>query len=112
MPVYEYEHLYDECEMCGDRFAVVQSLDEEPLEYCPCCGLEVKRVVSQISTMKSRPFSAGKAAKQGFTTWKKSGEGEWEKVDGPGVDAIVASEKDKEDLASERVKVVKLDDAE
>ena len=112
MPVYEYEHVFDECEMCGQRFAVVQSLDEPNLEYCPCCGLEVKRVVSQVSSLKGRPFKASEAAKKGFTTWKKSGEGEWEKIDGPGVDAIVGSEADKAALEAESVPILDLDRSE
>jgi len=94
MPVYEYEHLYDECELCDFRFAAVQGVDEEPLRYCPSCGLEVKRVVSRIAVVKSSNFDAQKAAKHGFTTWRKSGEGQWEKVAGEGVDAIVGNPDD------------------
>ncbi|MBS1722090.1 MAG: hypothetical protein JSS66_03675 [Armatimonadetes bacterium] len=102
MPVYEYEHLFDECELCEFRFGVVQGLNEEALQYCPSCGLEVRRVVSQVSVMTTRGFNAGKAADKGFTTWKRSGEGEWEKVAGPGVDAIVASEADRQAVQEEQ----------
>ncbi|MBL8064372.1 MAG: zinc ribbon domain-containing protein [Chthonomonadaceae bacterium] len=89
MPVYEYEHIWDDCELCDYRFGVVQAVDEAPLEFCPSCGLNVRRVVSQISVVKSYTFDADKAAKKGFTTWKKSGIGTWEKIAGSGVDMIV-----------------------
>lgn len=109
MPVYEYEHDYDECELCDFRFGVVQSVGEYPIKFCPYCGLEVHRVVSQIAIVKSRNFSASKAAEKGFTTWHKTGHGEWEKLDGPGVDAIVATEEDKKSLADESKPTLDLD---
>lgn len=96
MPVYEYEHVHDDCEISGFRFSVVQGLDEPPLLYCPGCGLEVRRVVSAVSVVRSPQFSPGKAAERGFTTWRKSGKGQWEKVAGPGVDAIVAPSEEGE----------------
>lgn len=39
-------------------------------------------------------MKASEAAKRGFTTWKRAKKGEWEKVDGPGVDAIVGTPED------------------
>jgi putative FmdB family regulatory protein len=102
MPVYEYEHLYDECELCDFRFAVIQAVEEEPLEYCPSCGLEVRRVVSAVSVVSTRDFNPGRAAEKGFTTWKKSGAGEWEKVAGEGVDALVGSPEDIAAVQEER----------
>lgn len=94
MPVYEYEHQYDECELCDFRFAVIQAVTEDPLEFCPSCGLGVRRVVSAVSVVNTRDFNAGRAAEKGFTTWKRSGAGEWEKVAGEGVDALVGSPED------------------
>lgn len=109
MPVYEYEHLYDESDMCDVRFAVVQSVDEAALEYCPFCGLEVKRVVSQVSIVRSFNFDADKAAKRGFTTFRKTEAGMWEKVAGVGTDMIVGTEEDKAAIAAEKTKVKTLD---
>lgn len=111
MPLYEYEHLFDECELCDFRFAVIQDVKEEPLSYCPSCGLEVKRIVSIASINTRTALTAGRAAKAGFTTWKKSGDGAWEKVDGPGVDVIQGSEADKQALQEEAksAKAVDLD---
>lgn len=109
MPVYEYEHLYDESDMCEVRFAVVQSVDELPLEYCPFCGLEVKRVISLISVVKSVNFDADKAAKKGFTTFRKTEAGMWEKVAGVGTDMIVGTEEDKAAIAAEKSRPKTLD---
>lgn len=102
MPVYEYEHLYDESELCDHRFSVVQGVNEPSLDYCPFCGLEVKRVVSQISVVRSVNFDADKAAKRGFTTFRKTAVGEWEKIAGVGTDMIVGTEEDKAAIAEER----------
>jgi putative FmdB family regulatory protein len=41
MPTYEYE-----CETCGLRFEVRQSIKEEPLSECPECKGKVHRVLS------------------------------------------------------------------
>lgn len=102
MPIYEYEHVYDESEMCDHRFAVVQSVTEDDLQYCPFCGLEVKRVVSQVAIVKSVSFDADKAAKKGFSTWKRTAEGEWEKIAGVGADMIVGTPEDIQAVKDEK----------
>jgi putative FmdB family regulatory protein len=40
MPTYEYE-----CEGCGERFEVFQSMSDQPLTQCPQCGEKVKRLM-------------------------------------------------------------------
>jgi predicted nucleic acid-binding Zn ribbon protein len=102
MPVYEYEHLEGPCPLGEDRFALLQEADEEPLRFCVWCGADVRRVVSQVSIKLRKSFSAADAAKHGLTTWRRARRGEWEKVDGPGVDAIVASPEDIEAVDQER----------
>ena len=111
MPIYEYELTDGECLMCPGRFEVLQSLDEEALEHCPGCGLPCKRIVSQVSFSMRADVDPEKAAKKGFTTWKRAKAGEWEKLAGPGVDGIVSSEEDKKAIAEEkkRPKVLDLD---
>ena len=101
MPVYEYEHTEGDCELGETRFAVIQPARESVLADCPWCGQPVKRVVSRVSVVKSRKFSAGKAADRGFTTWRRAGFGQWEKVAGDGVDGIVADPQDLKDLKSD-----------
>lgn len=88
MPTYEYEKLDGKCEICPGRFAVIQSLDEPELKYCPTCGLPVRKVVSQVQVKTVIDTSADNAAKHGLTTYRKAGEGTWEKIAGQGVDVI------------------------
>ncbi len=45
MPIYEYQ-----CEKCGE-FEVTQKITAEPLDVCPTCGQEVKKLISN-STFK------------------------------------------------------------
>lgn len=98
MPIYEYELKEGECQMCPGRFEVLQGISEEPIGHCPGCGLPCIRVVSRASFKVRKGMSAEKAAERGFTTWRRAKKGEWEKVAGPGVDAIVGSEEDMKSL--------------
>lgn len=102
MPVYEYEHIFDECELCDFRFGVFQSLGEPDLTFCPSCGLEIRKVISQFGITKSNSFDADTAAKKGFTTWRKTEIGKWEKIGGEGVDMIVGSDEDIASIESEK----------
>lgn len=107
MPVYEYEPLDRVCYMCPGRVAAIQSINEPPLTYCPDCGLEVRRVISQVQIKLSDPPQRDT---KGFTTWKRSEYGVWEKVSGPGADVLIGSEEDKQTLAAEKKRrVVDLD---
>ena len=88
MPIYEYEPLDHDCLMCEGRVAAIQGIDEPALQYCPDCGLNVRRVVSSASFKVGSNALKG-SGDRGFTTWKKVESGKWEKVSGPGVDMIV-----------------------
>lgn len=92
MPIYEYEPADHDCLMCPNRIMVIQSVNEGALEYCPDCGLAVRRVISQASFKLSKG-GADEAAKRGFSTFRKAEKGVWEKIAGPGVDGIIAQEK-------------------
>ncbi len=111
MPIYEYELNDDEpeCQICTGRFDVLQETNEQPLDRCPGCGLPCHRVVSRASFKVRKGGDAQKAADKGFTTWRRAKAGEWEKVAGPGVDAIVGSEADKEAIADEKKPKKKID---
>ena len=41
MPTYEYE-----CDTCGRRFELFQTISAEPLSACPSCHGPVKRLIS------------------------------------------------------------------
>jgi putative FmdB family regulatory protein len=44
MPVYEYE-----CPACEKVFEVQQRMTEQPLETCPECGGQVRKLISMSS---------------------------------------------------------------
>jgi putative FmdB family regulatory protein len=109
VPIYEYELAEGECQMCPGRFEVLQAIDEAPLKFCPGCGLACRRIVSNVSIKIKKTVDPEKAAQKGFTTWKRAKKGEWEKVAGPGVDAIVSTEEQKKEIAQEKKKPKKID---
>lgn len=102
MPIYEYEPDGHVCLMCDGRVAVLQGIHEEPLRYCPSCGLEVRRVVSGANFRLPKNVTPEKAAERGFTTWRRAEKGKWEKIAGPGVDMIVGSEQDMAQIEKEK----------
>ena len=109
MPIYEYELLQGDCQICTGRFDALQSVSEDPLQRCPTCGLQVKRVVSQATFKTRSKFSAGKAGEKGLTTYQRTQEGQWEKVAGPGVDAIVGTAEDAAQIKKEKSSAKKVD---
>jgi putative FmdB family regulatory protein len=116
MPIYEYEPDDRECLMCNGRVQVIQSIHDEALKICPDCGLEVKRVVSRVAfKIDKGGMSADKAAAHGLSTFKRAESGVWEKVAGPGVDAIVSTDEDRKAIQEEKAapaKVLDLDAAD
>ncbi len=93
MPIYEYEPL-EPCALCEGRFEVLQSISEDALTQCPHCPRACRRVVSSAAFRTSGDLNYDRAAKKGFTTYKKAGEGTWEKVAGSGLDVIQGSAQD------------------
>lgn len=87
MPIYEYEPVDRDCLMCEGRVEAIQGINDEPYKFCPYCGLEVQRVVSRASIKLRSSVDPEKAAQRGFSTFKKIGKGQWEKVAGPEGDA-------------------------
>ena len=48
MPIYEYKATGNaHCELCRDRFEVRQGMNDQPLDRCPQCGAEVKKLISR-----------------------------------------------------------------
>jgi putative FmdB family regulatory protein len=84
LPIYEYEPEDRECLICEGRVDVIQSVDEEPLKYCPWCGLEVRRIISKPSIQVKSSVNPDKAAERGFVTFRKTDKGVYEKVAGEG----------------------------
>ena len=77
MPVYEYEHLNDACDL-GAIFEVQQPMDEKSLSKCPQCGKGVKKIVSRINI--SCPKTNGELKDMGFTKLVKRDDGVYENV--------------------------------
>ncbi|MBX3119273.1 MAG: zinc ribbon domain-containing protein [Fimbriimonadaceae bacterium] len=94
MPIYEYEPVDRECLMCDGRIEVIQAIDEEPIEYCPFCGLDVRKVISKASIVTASKTDPDKAAKKGFSTFRKLEKGKWEKIAGPEGEATPDAPKD------------------
>lgn len=110
MPIYEYEPDDRECLMCDGRVQAIQGINEDALQFCPWCGLEVRRVISRATFKLSKGGgSADKAAAHGLTTFRKAESGVWEKVAGPGVDAIVGSDADRAAIEGEKKSHRKID---
>ncbi|MFW5697651.1 MAG: FmdB family zinc ribbon protein [Fimbriimonadaceae bacterium] len=109
MPIYVYEHLDGDCEMGLSRLELFQKPGAEALNQCPYCGEPVKRVVGSVS-IKTRPkLTYNRAAQQGLTTFKRTRWGEYQKIAGPGVDGIIATDEDKVAVEQERRAPKKLD---
>jgi len=108
MPVYEYEPDDRDCFMCEGRVQALQGIHEEPLTHCPWCGLDVRRVISNV-TIKLPGVIHNE--KKGFTTWKRTETGVWEKTDGAGPDILMASEAQKKEFreGKKKPKVIDLD---
>ena len=46
MPLYEYE-----CTVCGVRFERRQHMEDDPVELCPECGGEVRRLIQPVGVV-------------------------------------------------------------
>lgn len=86
MPIYEYKSRQaSECPHCINGFERLQKQGEADLEECPVCGASVRRMMSAPNLAKSSPSLAPKNLEQhGFTQYRKSGKGTYEKTAGTG----------------------------
>ncbi len=77
MPTYEYE-----CEKCGHRFEVFQSMKEPPRKRCPKCRSKVRRLMSGGAGMifKGGGFYATDYRSHAYKEQKKKESGEKPKV--------------------------------
>jgi putative FmdB family regulatory protein len=49
MPTYDYE-----CDACGHRFDLFQSMSDAPLDICPKCGGTVRRLIGTGAAVISK----------------------------------------------------------
>ena len=93
MPRYDYEHIDKDNLTCEDPFEVVQSMSEDALTACPVCGEPVRKLISKPSFIMATNTSPEAAASKGFTTYRKTGKGSYEKAAGEGPDTLNADDK-------------------
>ena len=73
MPTYEYE-----CDKCGHRFELFQSMSEEPRKRCPKCRGKVRRLIGSGAGMifKGSGFYTTDYRSQGYKEQKKKESGD------------------------------------
>ena len=98
MPTYVYEIVKPDGR-AGDRFELLQSMAEAPLEKHPETGEPVRRVITGFaiggkSTDIGNPkvLSDKNLDRLGFTKYVKSGDGKYEKTVGSGPSQISADQ--------------------
>lgn len=90
MPIYEYQASGDQrCEYCGNGFELLRKISDPKLTRCPECEAPVERKISAANLGGSGPsLDSANIEKHGFTQYKKSGKGVYEKTAGKGPDVI------------------------
>ncbi len=86
VPIFEYRTIEgDACPVCTAGFERLQKSGDTPLFKCPECGNAVQRVMSAPSLCKPSPDLDPKSLEShGFTQYRKSGKGTYEKTAGKG----------------------------
>lgn len=81
MPIYHYAPAPLPCKLCGDGFDHHQATADPPLNTCPTCGQTVTRIGIQTAHTPKllRPLSVSEAKNLGFTVFKKTSAGEFER---------------------------------
>jgi len=90
MPIYEYQPKPKKgCTLCAQGFELMRKISEPTLLVCPQCGVEVERIISAPNLAKSGPsLNPANLEKHGFTQYRKSGKGVYEKTAGKGPNVI------------------------
>lgn len=86
MPFYEYRSVDEKgCSHCLTGFETLQKISDPAIKVCPRCENAVRRVISAPNLARSSPSLDPKnIEKHGFTQYKKSGKGTYEKTAGKG----------------------------
>jgi putative FmdB family regulatory protein len=86
MPIYEYQASGDQhCEHCADGFELLRKISDPDLDQCPQCKAAVIRKISASNVGGSGPsLDSANIEKHGFTQYKKSAKGVYEKTAGKG----------------------------
>ena len=85
MPIYQYAVDSGACAECAGRFDHLQKMVEPPLTACPRCEKPVHREICAVAIGGSRaPLTKSNIERAGFTQYRKSGKGVYEKTAGKG----------------------------
>ncbi len=81
MPILRYKPVLSPCRLCGDGFEHRETAGSPALDTCPTCGQAVKRApVHAVHTPKLlKPLSVSDAKGLGFSVFKKTATGEFER---------------------------------
>ena len=90
MPIYEYRPVKEgSCTFCGKGFELLRKISDPDVSVCPECGAAVERVLSAPSLARSdTSLDPANVEKHGFTQYRKSGKGVYEKTAGKGPNVI------------------------
>lgn len=90
MPIYEYIPLTARyCAHCENGFEQLQKIHDAVLHSCPHCHAPVRRVISAPNLARSGPsLEPANLEKHGFTQYRKSSKGVYQKTAGKGPDVI------------------------
>lgn len=81
MPIHRYTPQHAPCKLCGDGFDHRQAPSAPDLSACPTCGQSVTRAsIQSTHTPKLlKPLSVSDAKSAGFTVFKRTSGGEFER---------------------------------
>jgi len=102
MPVYEYEHQGEGCDL-GTVFETIQSIRDNKLEKCPECGVPVKRLISLVGI--STPKTNADLKNLGFTKLVKRDEGIYENVTATGSESKIWDKRKPETMPNLKGKI-------
>lgn len=90
MPIHEYRPTSKRhCEFCRSGFEILQKMSDPKLSACPQCQAPVERQLSAPSVARSGPsLDPAQIEKHGFTQYRKTGKGVYEKTAGKGPNII------------------------
>jgi putative FmdB family regulatory protein len=92
MPTYEYKATKESnCDFCRNGFEIIRKINDPELHSCPECGSKLTQILSAPNITGSGPaLDAANIEKHGFTQYRKSGKGVYEKTAGKGPNVISA----------------------
>jgi putative FmdB family regulatory protein len=86
MPIYEYAAVDKGCAHCEAHFDMRQKIADAELDACPQCGSPVRRVIGApaFAMGHAHTLKESNVAKNGFTQYRRAGNGVYEKTAGKG----------------------------